>query len=476
VPRNILVPLIVACALFMQNTDSTVISTALPVIAKSIGEDPIALKLALTSYLVSLAVFIPISGWMADKLGARTVFRASIVVFLIGSVLCALSTSLAAFVGARFFQGIGAAMMVPVGRLVLLRTVPKSELVRAFALLTMPATVGPVFGPMLGGFIATYFDWRWIFFINIPFGILGIILATLFIENVREDNVAPLDFTGFVLVGSGLAILMLGLATGGRYLVPIEGSVACVVAGVALIALYLRHARRVAAPVLKLPLLKIPTMETGVIAGSLFRIAVGATPFLLPLMFQVGFGLSAWESGLLTFATAAGALFIRSLSARILRKYGFRTVLAVNGTVALFFIVAMGFFTPTTPHAVILLVLFIGGGFRALELTSLNTLSFADVDSKDMSYATSLTSVAQQLSLSLGVAVGAFALQAGMAVNGHADPKVGDFAPAFVITGLIAATSLYFILKLPPDAGAEVSGHNFSARKATAEAERDGTA
>ena len=473
VPRNVLVPLIVACALFMQNTNSTVIATALPVIARSIGEDPIALKLALTSYLVSLAVFIPISGWMADKLGARTVFRASIAVFLVGSVLCALSTSLVAFVGARFFQGMGAAMMVPVGRLVLLRSVPKSEMVRAFALLAMPATVGPVFGPMLGGFIATYFDWRLIFLINIPFGILGIVLATAFIENVREEDVAPFDLTGFVLVGAGLAVLMLGLATGGRYLVAIEGSAACIAVGAALIWLYLRHARRVATPVLKLTLLKIPTMKAGVIGGSLFRIAVGATPFLLPLMFQVGFGMSAWESGLLTFATAAGALFIRTLSAKILRRFGFRAVLTVNGIIALVFIVAMGLFTPATPHLVILLILFIGGGFRALELTSLNTISYADVDNKDMSYATSLTGVAQQLSLSLGVALGAFALETGMALNGHADPQAADFWPAFVILGLISATSLYFVLRLPPDAGAEVSGHAISARKATAAAVQD---
>ncbi|OYX00721.1 MAG: MFS transporter, partial [Bosea sp. 32-68-6] len=274
--RAKLLPLIVACALFMENTDSTVIATSLPVIAQSLGEDPIALKLALTSYLVSLAVFIPISGWMADRYGARTIFRAALAVFMLGSVLCALSNSLGAFVGARFVQGMGGAMMVPVGRLVILRSVSKAELVGALAYLTVPALVGPVVGPPLGGFITTYFDWRWIFFINIPIGIVGIVLASLFFEDVREEDVAPLDIRGFLLSAFGFASLMLGLATGGRHLVPEAVSYGCVAAGIASLVAYGFHSRRVAHPVLNLSLLKIPTYRIGVIGGSIFRTGIGA--------------------------------------------------------------------------------------------------------------------------------------------------------------------------------------------------------
>src|SRR5919107_1279792 len=236
-----LLPLIIATALFMENTDSTVISTSLPAIAEDLGADPIALKLALTSYLISLAIFIPISGWMADKYGARTVFTAAIGVFMAGSLACAGANSLEGFVIARFAQGMGGAMMVPVGRLVLLRSIPRNEIVQALATLTIPALVGPVVGPPLGGFITTYFDWRWIFFINIPIGLLGIVLATLFIPDARERDVPPLDLAGFLMSGSGLALLMLGLATGGRHLIPAGVSAGCVLAGIGLVVAYVLH-------------------------------------------------------------------------------------------------------------------------------------------------------------------------------------------------------------------------------------------
>ena len=218
-PRTLIIPLIVACALFMEQMDSTVISTSVPVLAIDMGVDPISLKLALTSYLVSLAVFIPISGWMADRFGALTIFRAAICVFMLGSILCGVSQTLPEFVAARFFQGIGGAMMVPVGRLVILRSVDKANIVKALSYLTMPAMLGPVLGPPLGGFITTYFHWRWIFFINIPMSILGLYLATRFIANTREPQTAPLDWVGFLLSALGCSLLMMGLATAGRHLV-----------------------------------------------------------------------------------------------------------------------------------------------------------------------------------------------------------------------------------------------------------------
>ncbi|OZA93575.1 MAG: MFS transporter, partial [Rhizobiales bacterium 39-66-18] len=263
IPREILIPLIVACALFMEQVDSTVISTSLPAIAKSLGEDPVALKLALTSYLLSLAVFIPASGWAADRYGARTVFRAAIVIFTIGSILCGMSTSLSDFVLYRIIQGMGGAMMVPVGRLVILRSIPKAQLVSALAWLTVPALLGPVLGPPLGGFITTYFDWRLIFYINVPIGILGIILATRFIENVREQDVPPLDLRGLVLSGIGLSGLVFGFAVFGQELVPLW--VAGGVTAIGLIALifYVRHARVTPHAVLDLNLLRLPTFRAG---------------------------------------------------------------------------------------------------------------------------------------------------------------------------------------------------------------------
>ncbi|HEY8566614.1 MAG TPA: DHA2 family efflux MFS transporter permease subunit [Beijerinckiaceae bacterium] len=467
--RTLLVPFIVATALFMENTDSTVIATSLPVIAQDLNEDPIALKLALTSYLVSLAIFIPISGWMADRFGARTIFRAALGVFMAGSLACAASDSLSAFVAARFLQGIGGAMMVPVGRLVLLRSVPKSEIVQALAYLTIPAMVGPVFGPPLGGFITTYFDWRWIFFINIPIGLLGIVLATLFFENVKEPDAPALDLTGFLLSGTGLALLMLGLATGGRHLLPTEVSIGAAVLGVALVAFYVRHARRIENPVVRLSLLRIPTFRASVVGGSLFRVGVGAIPFLLPLLLQLGFGLNALQSGMITFASAAGALFMKTMATRILRRFGFRAVLVANAFVASAFLAANGLFTPQTPHWFILGVLLIGGCFRSLQFTSLNAIAYADVTARDMSSATSLTSVAQQLSLSVGVALGAFVLETVSLARGEAQLTAADFWPAFVVVAAISALSGLMFMGLKPDAGAEMSGHRIVAAKPAAD-------
>jgi EmrB/QacA subfamily drug resistance transporter len=460
-----LLPLIIATALFMENTDSTVISTSLPMIAQALGEDPIALKLAITSYLVSLAIFIPISGWMADKYGAKTIFRAAIGVFMAGSLACAASNSLEGFVLARFLQGMGGAMMVPVGRLVLLRSVPRSELVQALATLTIPALVGPVVGPPLGGFITTYFDWRWIFFINIPIGILGMALSTKYIPNLKEADTPPLDLIGFLLSGFGLALLMLGLASGGRHLIPIEVSIGCTVLGAMCLALYVLHARRTPHPVIQLGLLKIPTFRASIVGGTLFRVGVGAIPFLLPLLLQIGFGLSPFASGSLTFVAAVGALFMKTMAKRILERTGFRMLLTINAIIGSVFIAANGFFTPSTPYWLIMLVLFVGGCFRSLQFTSLNAIAYAEVSNRDMSYATSLSSVAQQLSLSIGVALGAFALEAATLSRGTTAISAEDFGPAFWTVAVVSCVSAFVFIRLDPTAGAEMSGHHAVRRK-----------
>jgi EmrB/QacA subfamily drug resistance transporter len=451
------VTLIVAVALFMETMDSTVISTSLPAIARDLNEDPIALKLALTSYLLSLAVFIPLSGWMADRFGARTVFRWAIVVFTLGSAACGFAQGLPDFVMARIVQGMGGAMMVPVGRLVILRTVPKAELISALAWLTIPALMGPVIGPPLGGFITTYFSWRWIFWINIPIGILGIILATYFIANFREKEMPPLDVKGFVLSGIGLSGLAFGFTTIGQGLFHPALVAGLLIAGIVGCWLYVLHARTAPAPLLDLKLLQVDTFYASVVGGFLYRIGVGATPFLLPLMLQLGFGMTPFQSGMLTFATALGAIAMKTTAGPILRRFGFKQVLVVNAFVSAAFIGATALFTEATPQAVILTVLLVGGFFKSLQFTSINSLAYADIEPRAMSRATSFASVAQQLSMSAGVAVGALVLEFQRHGRGHADVVPEDFAVAFIVVAAISALSAFVFLRLPRTAGASLS-------------------
>ena len=453
-----LLPLIVACALFIENMDSTVISTSLPAMAADLGTDAIALKLALTAYLLSLAVFIPVSAWIADRFGARTTFISAIFVFLLGSLACAASGTLGALVAARFLQGMGGAMMVPVGRLVLLRTVPKHELVQALSWLTIPALVGPVVGPPLGGFITTYFDWRWIFLINLPMGALGMFLAWRHIPNLRE-HAPPLDWFGFLLAGLGLAAAMFGFSTLGRHLVPTWLAALALLGGIAMLAGYGVHARRHPHPLLDLGLFRLPTYRAGVLGGSLFRIGIGATPFLLPLMLQLGFGLSPVQSGLLTFVSAVGAMFMKTLAASVLRRFGFRRILVANALIASALLCAFGLFRPTTPHVFIIATLLVSGCFRSLQFTSLNAISYAEVDNRRMGQASSLAGMMQQLSLSLGVAVGGYLLQVVGLVAQRPATDVHNFYVAFAAVGIISATSAWIMWKLPRNAGAEMAGH-----------------
>jgi EmrB/QacA subfamily drug resistance transporter len=457
-PVRMLIPLIVACGLFMENLDSTVLSTSLPAIAADLHEDPIALKIALTSYLLSLAVFIPISGWVADKYGARRVFMGAIAVFTAGSMLCSLANNLPEFVAYRIVQGLGGAMMVPVGRLVILRSVEKSELISALAWLTIPALIGPVIGPPLGGFITTYFHWRWIFYINLPIGILGLFLTWKFITNVVEEHTWPLDKTGFVLSGLGLAAFVFGLALLGENAGALLTGLLLSAAGLAICAVYVWHAHRVPNPVIDLRLLRIPTFRAGVVGATFFRIGVGAMPFLLPLMLQLSFGLSPFQSGLITFAAAAGAIVMKATAAPIIRRFGFRNVLIVNSIVSAAFLGATGFFTAGTTHIVIIGVLLLGGFFRSLEFTAINALAYADIEPADISHATSFASVAQQVSLSIGVALGGLILQAARGAHGESQITQADFSIAFWIVSAISAMSVISFLRLPIGAGDELAG------------------
>jgi EmrB/QacA subfamily drug resistance transporter len=456
-PKERLVPLIVATALFMENLDATVLSTSLPAIARDLGESPIALKLALTSYLLAIAIFIPASGWVADRFGARTVFRAAMLVFAAGSIGCGLSVDMPTLVGARVLQGVGGAMMIPVGRLVVLRTVDRTQLVNALAWLTIPALLGPVMGPPLGGFITTYFSWRWIFWINLPIAALGVMLATLFIPDIRGEERTRFDVLGFLLVGPGLASFLTGATLAGLGLLPGYGVALLMGAGAALLVAYVRHAMRAENPILDLRLLRISTFRASVTGGFLFRVGVGATPFLLPLMLQTGFGLSPFNSGLLTFTTGIGAMAMKLVAAPILRRFGFRRVLVLNAVLSSAFVALPAVFTAATPWFMVVAGLALGGFLRSLQFTSINAVAYADVPSLQLSRATSFTTVLQELSGSVGVSMAALGLE-GLGVLTGSDPlDLGHFPVVFGAIGLLAALSaVIFWRLLPAGAGADL--------------------
>jgi EmrB/QacA subfamily drug resistance transporter len=460
---NRIVPLIVAVALFMENMDSTVIATSLPAIAADIGTSPLALKLAITSYLLSLAVFLPVSGWTADRFGARTVFRAAIVVFMAGSIGCAFSGSLTQFVIARIVEGMGGAMMTPVARLILVRTVDKRELVVAMIWVTVPALTGPLIGPPLGGFITTYLSWHWIFLINVPMGIAGIILATIFIENVRAETPDPFDPRGAVLAGVGIAGLVFGGSVLGLNFLPLPLTLALIVIGAAATFAYVQHARRTPVPILDLGLLKIPTLRAAVVGGFIYRGGIGAMPFLLPLMLQLGFDMTAFQAGLITVANVVGALGMKMIIPLVLRRFGFRSTLTANALISSTLVGMCATFTPGVPLAWILAVLLVGGFFRSLEYTSLNTIAYADMDRDRMSRATSMVAVGQQLSISVGVAIGAALVDITLRLRGHSTITAADFQPAWIVISLISATSAFIFWSMPPDAGAEVSRRGMAA-------------
>ena len=451
---------IVASALFMQNLDSTIIATALPTMARAFGYDPVRMNVALTSYLLSLTVFIPASGWVADRFGTRNVFRAAIVVFTIGSILCGLSGGLIELVAARVLQGIGGAMMVPVGRLLLLRTAAKSELVAAMAWLTMPALLGPVVGPPVGGFIVTYFNWRWAFFINIPVGLIGIVAVSLFIKDFREPPRGAFDLRGLILIGLALVCGMFGLETVARGLVAPQMTAAMIAAGVALAALYYLHARTRPAPLLDFTLMKLPCFGLSFTAMMLFRTGIGAIPFLLPMMLQVGFGDAAVKSGLITFASSAGALVMKPAAQYLLRLFGFRDTLIWNGVLSGIMLTLCALFRPTWPAAAIYLVLLIGGFLRSLQFTAYNTLAYGDVPRPQMSAATSLYTAGQQLAATIGVSVGALALSVASTMSHHATPQNSDFSAAFVVVGLLSLVAAPVAFFMPLSAGDDLTGRH----------------
>lgn len=447
-----ILPLVLAVALFMENMDANVIATSLPVIANDLNTSPIALKLALTSYLLSLSIFIPISGWMADRFTARHIFRLAIVVFIIGSILCAMSNSLTSFVCARFLQGVGGAMMSPIGRLLLVRSTPKADLLNALAWLSMPALVGPLIGPPLGGFITTYFSWHWIFLINVPISVIGLFFATIYLPRDETPIMRLLDWRGFFLSGIGLSGIIFGLSMISLPALPIWLALATIFVGCLASYIYVRHAQTVNYPLLDLSLFKDALFSKSIAGGSLFRIGLGAVPFLLPLMLQIAFGLSPLQSGLITFVSAIGALGMKIGAKSTYRRFGFRNVLMYGSLISAVSIALNGFFTPQMPYFLILGILLFSGFFRSLIFSGVNSLSYADIEHDQVSQATPIAAVAQQASIALGVAIAGGILELSLTFHGG-DLGLNDFHIAFFIVAAISAVSFFIFRTLAKDAG-----------------------
>lgn len=452
------IPVILAVALFMEMMDGTVIATSLPAIARDIGTSPIALKLAMTAYLVSLAIFIPVSGWMADRFGAKNVLRWAIVVFMIGSLACAFSNSLPAFVGARFFQGMGGAMMSPISRLVLVRTTPKTQLVSAMAWLTIPALMGPIAGPPIGGFLTTFLSWHWIFFVNIPIGFAGIAAATVFLPNIPSAAQRPMDWPGFILCGTAFSGILFGLSVISLPALPPVIGVATTILGFVAGIGYLWHARRTPHPLLEPALFKVTTFRLGLIGGFLFRLGLGAVPFLLPLMLQLGFGMTPFEAGLVTLFGAVGALGAKFFARPIYAAFGFKPILLTMAMLSASLLMSLGLFELATPAWVMSAVLLVSGLFRSTFFTGLNAMIFGGVSDEQSGQSTALFTVSTQLSLACGVALAGGVLEL-LTLLHDGGPQVSDFQMSFFVIGTVAATAIIPFLFLRRDAGAEISGH-----------------
>lgn len=453
-PAQRILPFIVGCALLMQMLDSTVVTTALPAMARDLGSDPISMNITITSYLIAVAMFVPVSGWAADRYGARKVFIAAIVLFTLSSLTCALSNTLTQLVISRVVQGLGGAMMVPVGRIILLRTIPKHNLLKAMAFLSMPALIGPMAGPPLGGLLVTYASWHWIFLINIPIGMLGVWLILRYVKELpTEAQIPRLDIVGFLLSAVCMAALVSGFESLGHGGPAAWISIAIIGTGLLTGYLYVLHARRHPNPIIDLTLLRIPTFRAAVLAGNLCRFAVGATPYLLALLLQIGFGMSALSAGLITFVGAIGSLLMKMAAPRILNRWGYRNVLTFNALLTGASLAACAGFTPEMPAVLMLGILLIGGFFRSLQFTAVNTLAYADIAHAGMSRASSFAAMAQQLGISLGVGVAAEALNLSMAWRQSDTLIAADVMVGFIVIGVLCALASLAFWRLSPNAG-----------------------
>ncbi|NWE13606.1 DHA2 family efflux MFS transporter permease subunit [Pseudomonas yamanorum] len=455
--RSTLIALLVAVTFFMENLDATVIATALPDIAKTFGVGAVDVNIGMSAYMLAVAVFIPISGWLADRFGSRLVFGWAIVLFSLSSLLCGLSDSLQTFVAARVLQGISGAMMVPVGRLAVLRATEKKDLVRAISFITWPGLVAPILGPPVGGFIVTHASWPWIFYLNLPLGLLALIATLVLIPKRDEVTSRTFDFSGFLLVGVASAALLYGVELLGQSRGSLLQGLLLSAAGVMLGAFAWRHMRRHAQPLLALEVVSVRTFSVCLCGGSIFRVAISTLPFLLPLMFQLAFGLSAFDAGLLVLAVFAGNLAMKPFTTAVMQRWGFRPVLMINGILGVLAIAACALLDPRMSWALILFILFVGGLSRSMQFTLFNTLGFADIPKAQMSDASTLFSMFFQLSMAMGVAIGALLLRFAMNLHGNTgQAATADFQLTFLWVAVIAGVALLDNLRLPAQAGESV--------------------
>ena len=452
--------LLVAGAFFMEFLDGTVIATALPDMARDFGVTAVELNIGISAYLITLAVLIPASGWIADRFGARAIFTLALAIFTLASVFCGLSTEVHIFVAMRILQGVGGALMVPVGRLAVLRTTPKHQLIKAIATLTWPALVAPIIGPPLGGFITRYASWHWIFFINVPLGVAAIILSLRIIPDIRETERRAFDMTGFITTAVAMVSLVTAMERLGDRQPQFWPTLALAALGFGCLLYSIRHFRRAAAPMVRLDALQVPTFRVTMYGGSLFRASISAVPFLLPLLFQVGFGVDPFHSGLLVLAVFVGNLTIKPATTPLIRWLGFRRLLLINGALNVCSLLACALLTPQTPVWAIMLILYLGGVFRSIQFTGVSTLAFADVPAAQMSDANTLFSTASQLAVGLGITLGAIGIRLGEQVGDwlHLTELPGiSFRLSFVFIALICLVGMIDSLHLAKTAGSSVS-------------------
>jgi EmrB/QacA subfamily drug resistance transporter len=456
-----LLPWLVAVAFFMEQLDTTILNTAVPAVAHALGVSVLSMKAVLASYTLALAVFIPISGWMADRFGTRRVFASAIGMFTLGSLLCGLCTNIHLLVACRVLQGFGGAMMVPVGRLTLVRAFDKSELIRTMSFVTIPALVGPMLGPVAGGLIIRYLHWRYIFFVNIPIGIAGLILVYLHLPDYREGKTRPLDLIGLILFGSGIALLSYVLEVFGEHMLsPVEiGGLLAI--SLALIAAYGMHGTHEQFPLLNLKLFRIRTFRTSA-AGSFFtRLGIGGVPFLLPLLYQVGLGYTPVESGLLIMPQAAASMTMKMVMPQLLSRIGYRGVLISNTVMIGGLLILFATIGLHTPVWEILLLAFCYGGFTSVQYTSMNTLVYADIPDELASSASSIASTVQQMSMSFGIAIAGLATAVFLPATVRSNPPVfmRGIHEAFIVLGIFTALSSLIFSRLQSTDGEGVSQH-----------------
>ena len=450
--------LLVAGAFFMEILDATIITPAIPSIAMSFGVDAVDVSVAISAYLVTVAVLIPASGWVAGRFGARPVFTAAIAIFTLASLGCALSVSLPMLVAMRVLQGVGGAMMVPVGRLAVLRFSGKTDLVRAIALLTWPALAAPVVAPVLGGAIATVGSWRWIFFVNIPIGIVGFLLSLKLVRGAADSTPRPLDWRGLVALGLGIAAALIALENVRVSGTDRLGVAVGVVAAAVLLGGATWHLLRCRHPLIQLSVLRVPTLRITVSAGSLYRLVITAVPFLLPLQFQLVFGWTPFVSGLLTAMLFLGNIAIKPTTTPLMRRFGIRRVLLVDAVLSVGCFGLLAALSPAVSVVMIAAVLFVSGALRSIGFTAYNSLAFSDVSGDELTHANTLNAAVQELAAGLGIAVGALMLSTLVPLameHGHG-PNTA-YSWAFLILGTVLALTVVETLRLPRDAGAEVT-------------------